>query len=108
MSELMRPWLKVRLPANQEAYEALTALAEWRRMRQTPTHVIRALRLYRALLTGDTDLLLEYFPRLFIRLAVPMGSSPAPAARPTQLADLEVTYQAKDEQDDIDDFLSEF
>jgi hypothetical protein len=104
MSELMRPWLKVRLPGNEEAYEALTALAEWRRMRQTPTHVIRALRLYRSLLAGETDLLLEYFPRLFMRLAVPM----APAARPASSMELDITYQDKDEQDDIDDFLSEF
>jgi hypothetical protein len=61
---IKRPWIKVRLSANLESWEAIRIVQAWREKRQTASNIVRAICLYQALKQHDTRLLLEYFPWL--------------------------------------------
>lgn len=60
----MRPLLKIRLTDKPDSHDAVIILNRWKEARQLATHLPRAIRLYAALLMGDTSLLADYFPFL--------------------------------------------
>ena len=61
---IKRPWIKVRLSANLESWEAMRIVQVWRDKCQAASSIVRAIRLYHALQQHDTHLLMEYFPWL--------------------------------------------
>lgn len=100
---MARQSVHVQLKDDQEAQHALNIVTFWKSKRQAARHIVRAISLYYALLQGDTTMLLEYFPLLRVT------SSPVTVGRrPMGEPELVVTFQAKSEVEDLDDFLSEF
>lgn len=106
----MRPFLKIRLSDNAEAHNAALIIAQWRRARQLATFLPRAIRVYDALLRGDTSVLNEYFPFLTGALSnnrvngnmppVMTGRTPLTFAIPT------VEYAQKSDDELIKDALA--
>jgi hypothetical protein len=98
---MARQSIHVQLKDDDEAHHAFNIITYWKSKRQAARNIVRAISLYYALLTGDTTLLFEYFPLLRV-----VNSSPV-ASRPV-LDSVTVAFQAKTEEEDIEDFLSEF
>jgi len=99
----LRAWVKVQLTDTEDAHQAAQIVKGWKLMRSASQHVTRAIRLYGALMSGDTRLLLEYFPLLNIQQAAAphvASSQFKPAAPPRKRE----TQKTTDE--DLDDFLS--
>lgn len=93
-----RIWFKGWKAADSpETREALAAIQGWRAARATPFHLLRAVRLYAALLRGDVSVLQELFPFLLQQAS---GRYVAAMAAPVALA-------SADEQGDksSDDFM---
>jgi len=90
-----RIWLKTQVVISPDSMAASTVLAQWARMRQTPKHLTRAIRLYNALLQGDMtcfwELLTEYFPGVAIgmqlsgRMNTPSYAEPYSSSAPIKL-----------------------
>ena len=99
----LRAWVKVQLPDTEPTHQAAQIVMGWKQQRSASQHVIRAIRLYNALMSGDTRLLQEYFPLLNVgQAAAPhvVSSQFKPAAPPRKR---EVQKTA---DEDLDDFLS--
>lgn len=83
----LRAWVKVQLSNSADAYSAADAVNAWRGVRQAAYHLTRAIRLYDALLKGDTSLLIEFFPMLGNINTRPSAAAyelpSTPTARPT-------------------------
>ena len=98
----MRPWIKVRLAeGNQDVIEILHT---WKAARELSRNMTRAIRLYNALVTGDTCLLAEYFP-----WTGSVGRQAQNAPRPLtnsqgrrQVSEPLVEYKQQSEEDEID------
>lgn len=101
---MARQSIHVQLKDDDEARHAFSVVTYWKSKRQAARHIVRAISLYYALLNGDTTLLFEYFPLL----RVVSNSNPVASPRRAADDDLTVTFQAKSEEEDIEDFLSEF
>ena len=94
-----RPWVKVQLPDNDSGYAAARIAADWKRQRRATINLISAIRLYAALLAGDTSVLYELFPGLGFGIG-----SAAPGRRPKVYSEPVVTIapaSVEDEQDDL-------
>jgi len=99
----LRAWVKVQLTDTEDAHQAAQIVKGWKLMRCASLHVIRAIRLYNALMMGDTRLLQEYFPLLNV------GQSAAPHVASIQVkpaAPLRKRETQKTTDEDLDDFLS--
>jgi len=100
----LRAWIKVQLTDTAESHQAAQIVKGWKLMRCASLHVIRAIRLYNALMMGDTRLLQEYFPLLNVgQSAAPhvANSQFKPAAPPPRKREVQKTAD-----EDLDDFLS--
>jgi hypothetical protein len=71
----------------------------WKTTRELSRNMTRAIRLYHALLTGDTSLLAEYFPWIGT-----VSRHSANGAR-RQISDPIVEYKAQSEEDQVNDAL---
>ena len=94
-----RVWIHEQLSDSDEAREVGQILARWKTLRMGTLHLVRAIRLYAALLQGNVSLLHEYFPGIGIAFG-----RPAPARRVTAAAPV-VEYAAKSEADNLADAL---
>jgi hypothetical protein len=93
----MRMWFQgFKAKDGAQTRDALAIVDEWRSRRQTPFHMVRAIRLYGALLRGDTSVLEEYFP--LIRAA---GGQRPTFAAPVPIVEL----VAGEDESSEDDFL---
>ena len=105
MQRQPRIWLKTQVVISPDSMAASTVLAQWARMRQTPRHLTRAIRLYNALLQGDMacfwQLLTEYFPGVAIgmQLSARMNtqSYAEPYSTPTAKLKVETVKRSVDE-----------
>lgn len=105
----MRPFLKIRLTDNEEAHNAALIVAQWKRARQLATYLPRAIRVYDALLRGDTSVLSEYFPFILGALSNRVNGNMPPAMTgraPLTFAPPTVEYAQKSDQELIDDALA--
>ncbi len=94
-----RPWVKVQLPNTPPGYEVARIVTDWKRQRRATVNLISAIRLYAALLAGDTSVLYELFPGLGFGIG-----SAAPGRRPKAYSEPVVTMapaSVEDEQDDL-------
>jgi hypothetical protein len=86
----VRPWIKQRLAESEDATQAYRIWKRWKSLRQAASNVARSIRLYEALLQGDTDkfhkLMMKYFPGY--GLAQGLGQGGQVTAPPAS-----VTYQ---------------
>jgi hypothetical protein len=93
-----RPWIKVQLSLTEQAADAAAVVKSWKSQRQAAGQIVRAIRLYAALLRGDRCLLEEYFPGL-------IGATyPVPARRPMVAAPT-ITLAPRSETEELDDAL---
>lgn len=102
---MVRPFLKIRLTDNQEAWEAMGVMGLWRNTRQLARNLPRAVIIYEALLKGDTAKLAQYFPFLVDALRGNNGAYIRPKAGILNSADVEISYVEKSEAEDVADLL---
>jgi len=115
-----RIWLKTQVVISPDSMAASTVLAQWARMRQTPKHLTRAIRLYNALLQGDMacfwELLPEYFPGVAIGMqlsgrmntpsyAEPYSSAPIKLKVETVKRSVDEMMDAAGDQFELDDMF---
>lgn len=99
----VRAWVKVQLPDTDEAHQTAQIVKGWKSKRGAALHLMKAIRLYSALMMGDTRLLREYFPLVNVQqsgTADLMRDSHKPTERPKK------RVVQKSEEEDLDDFLS--
>jgi hypothetical protein len=72
-----RAWIHVQLPDSPAGYDAARIVNDWKRQRRGSINLISAIRLYAALLAGDTSVLFDLFPGLGFYIG-----GAAPARRP--------------------------
>lgn len=83
-----RTYLKFKVTESKEINEVREITRLWAKLRQTPRHLTRAIRLYEALRCQDIPLFLtllgEFFPGFALaeqlRPAAPLGTIPLPVA----------------------------
>jgi hypothetical protein len=98
-----RPFIKARLTATAESWQAMEILASWRKLREMSKHLPRAILLYAALLRRDVTVLDEYFPYLLDAVG---GSASRNISRPAPKYDApRIVIREKTEAEDIDDML---
>lgn len=87
----IRPKISVLLSNKSEAIDAVEIVKTWKDCREAANHLIRAIRLYAALLKGDAGLLQEFFPQFgaFVAPARPkLPTTPAPIVQRNETEDL--------------------
>jgi len=98
-----RLWAKVRLPDSDDARAAYRVIGDWLKLRSAGHHIVRAILMYAALMSGDSSRLAEYFPGMGLSLG---------AARPLQNYKLsaapEIEYVAQSDSEKLDDALGGF
>jgi hypothetical protein len=100
---MARAWVKVQLGGGEDARHAASIVTYWKSKRQATQNIVKAISLYYALLAGDTTLLFEYFPLLQV-----VSRPPVAFSHRLNIDDVTVTFQAKTEEEDLEDFLNEF
>ena len=96
--------VRVQLGNDAQSQHIGDIMAYWRSLRLASYHLRRAIAMYYALLSGDSSLLIEYFPKLvFSGLGAPLKSQPVEAI-PDFDAGAVRDVQHSD-GDDFDDFL---
>jgi hypothetical protein len=99
-----RPFIKARLTATAESWQALEVLTGWRKMREMSKHLPRAILLYAALLRRDVTVLDQYFPYLLDAMG---GSASRNTTRPAPKYEApRIEIREKTETEDIDDMLN--
>ena len=97
-----RAWIIIQLADSSIAYEAARIVDDWKRSRRAAQNIISAIRLYAALLAGDTSVLYELFPGLGFNFG---SSRPAPR-RAIGTQEVQITpISAESEADDLIDVL---
>jgi hypothetical protein len=94
-----RPKISQKLADNDEARATVNIVRQWTKTKSGAPNIVRAIRMYAALLKGDTSLLIEYFPGL----ALTFGKSVS-IARPRMVAEPVISYEPKSEEADLADF----
>lgn len=98
-----RPEIKVRLGADSESLHAEQIVSFWRASRQAALHLRRAIALYYALLSGDTDLLWQWFPLL---MKATSGSRSIISSALIEPVDFDIEVRdAVSSENELDDFM---
>lgn len=100
-----RAWVRVQLGADDESLHAAQIIAFWRASRKAAQNIKRAIALYYALLSGDTDLLWQWFPLL---MKATSGGRSIISSAPIELVDfgnIEVR-DAQSSGDELGDFMN--
>lgn len=98
-----RPSIRMKLSGRPDSWEALAIIERWKKTRESGKHLIAAIRVYAALLRGDTSVLVEYFPQF--NFGLPAAPRKALESRTMQITAVALT---KDEIDaGIDDVLGD-
>ena len=97
----MRAWLKLYLRRDdKESLEIVSIVKVWKASRLATLHTTRAIRLYDALLRGDTSVLEECFPGI----ALAFGMRPRQPQR-SPITPPNITVVPRSESDDLADAL---
>ena|SRR5258706_11665566 len=109
-----RPWLKQRMNESEDSQQAIRIWKRWKALRQATANVSRAIRLYEALLQGDTDkfhnLMKRYFPGYGLSLAPEQRVHrqpefvPVMSQKPKIAAKAQIVISSEAYNDNQDDF----
>lgn len=102
--ERKRPLIRVQLADHPDAHHAAQIVSYWTSIRMGTFHLMRAIRMYYALLMGDATLLREYFPLLQLGAAVPAVAARIDDDDYTP-GSVELHLVERDASEDLNDFL---
>lgn len=95
-----RAWIKVQMKNDSESHHAAEIVTYWKATKAAALHIPRAIRMYYALLQGDTSLLREYFPLL--TLGQGRQSETVKSAMPPKV---KIEHRERTEEEDKADLL---